>query len=93
MDFPSMPPIHMCAFLTAENEHLKEKINNLKQRNSQLQQSLNEQHHHDEIDSINKRLIQRNISCQTSAPWPSPQTIASTCGCSQPKLVSDDQLR
>jgi hypothetical protein len=75
-----MPPIHMCAFLSHENERLKTKIANLKRHIAHLERTIAERN----LDHVHSC----SISCQTDidvrhAPHPNPLV----------KLPSHEQTR
>lgn len=59
-----MPPIHMCAFLSHENERLKTKITNLKRHIARLEGIIAER----DLDHVHSC----SISCQTDINIPRP---------------------
>lgn len=65
-----MPPIHMCAFLNHENERLKTKIINLKQRINDLEKRITERN----LDHIHSC----SISCQTDIDIKHPHSSNSS---------------
>lgn len=73
-----MPPVHMCAFLSEENQRLKEKITELKRQRRELYREINRK--------TSDQLRSCTISCQTDIE-PSHRVTAST---SQVRTLSDE---